>query len=162
VGRREEPQEDRPRARPGRREEAEDKPAPESGPWVPAQIGKAESALFKKKCAECHALTAGSEKLPEVVPTAIPARWLPHSRFDHGAHRPVACTECHGGALKSTETRDVLLPSKTTCRECHRDAGGARAGCVECHLYHDKTKARDLNGPLTIRQLTGRDVPGGR
>jgi len=24
-----------------------------------------------------------------------PSEWLPHSVFDHGAHRPLTCTECH-------------------------------------------------------------------
>jgi hypothetical protein len=162
VGRPAEPEDDRPRGRAGRREEAEDKPAPAAGQWVPMKIVKAESELFENKCVKCHFPAEKPQKLAEFKPTAIPVRWLPHSRFDHGAHRPLACTQCHGAALKSRETTDVLLPKKAICRECHRDAGGARSGCVECHLYHDKTKARDQNGPLTIRQLTGGSVPGGR
>jgi predicted CXXCH cytochrome family protein len=87
-----------------------------------------------------------------VVPPRIPARWLPHSRFDHGAHRPVACTECHAAAT-STETRDVLLPRVETCRECHLPEGGARSGCVECHRYHDKSQERDPSGPFKVQQL---------
>jgi hypothetical protein len=94
------------------------------------------------------------EKLPAVAATRIPGRWLPHSRFDHRAHRSLACAECHK-ATDSTKTEDVLLPSVAACRECHRDHGGARSSCVECHLYHDKTKERDADGPLTIRQLAG-------
>ena len=92
------------------------------------------------------------ETLPAVVAPRIPPRWLPHGRFDHRAHRPLACSECHK-APESTRTADVLLPSITICRECHRDSGGARAACVECHRYHDKTKERDADGPLTIRRL---------
>jgi hypothetical protein len=42
------------------------------------------------------------------------------------------------------------------CRECHQPRGGARTGCVECHLYHDKTKERDPNGPLTVNQVVKR------
>ncbi len=94
------------------------------------------------------------EKLPVVAPTHIPARWLPHSRFNHRAHRELTCTECHKAA-DSTKTADVLLPAVATCRECHRDTGGARTTCVECHLYHDKTKERAVDNPLTIRQLAG-------
>lgn len=140
-------------ARPRRRAEAEDKAAPDA--WVPSRVKSAESRLFKT-CAECHTLTApGPDRLPAVEPTAVPIRWLPHSRFDHGAHRPLGCAECHR-ASSSTRTEDVLMPSIATCRECHRDSGGARSGCVECHLYHDKAKARDLNGPLGVREL----VPG--
>lgn len=106
------------------------------------------------------------DKLPAIVKTAIPARWLPHSRFDHRAHRAVACADCHTGALKSAATEDVLLPSIAVCRQCHQDSAGARAACVECHLYHDKTKegltVRDptLQGPLTVRGST-LSVPGG-
>src|SRR5262245_1536359 len=100
------------------------------------------------------------DNLPEVTATGIPSRWLPHSRFDHGAHRPLACTECHPAA-KSTETKDVLLPSIASCRECHRGVAGARSGCVECHLYHDPIRTRDLNGPLTIRQFVTGAAPSG-
>jgi hypothetical protein len=155
LGRRDEPQEEaEPRARlGGRRAEPEEKAAP-------GGFEQAESFLFKNKqgCKLCHTLTA-QEKLPEVAPTAIPVRWLPHSRFDHGAHRPLACTECHK-ATQSTETKDVLLPSIASCRECHGGARKARAGCVECHVYHDRVKTRDLNGPLTIREVvTGAPAP---
>ena len=106
---------------------------------------------------------ARGEKLPAVAATRIPSRWLPHSRFDHRAHRPLACAECHR-ASESTRTADVLLPSVATCRECHREAAGARAVCVECHHYHDKTKERDADGPLTVRRLARggpERVPGG-
>ncbi len=140
----------RPRGRAARREEAQKAPSPEQ--WVRAQMQSAQAVLFKQKCEYCHMLTYRPEKLPEVSPTAIPIRWLPHSRFDHGAHRMLACTECHK-AKQSKETTDVLLPSIATCRDCHRDSGGARSGCVECHLYHDKAKDRDLNGPFTVREL---------
>jgi hypothetical protein len=93
-------------------------------------------------------------RLPAVAATGIPPRWLPHSRFDHRAHRFLACAECHN-APESTRTTDVLMPSVTTCRTCHRDADGARVACVECHGYHDKTRERDADGPLTVRRLTG-------
>jgi predicted CXXCH cytochrome family protein len=97
-------------------------------------------------------MTFAPEKVPDVAPTAIPVRWLPHSVFDHSLHRPVGCVECHK-ASASKETTDVLLPSANVCRECHRPAAGARSGCVECHIYHDKSKDRDLNGPFTIQRL---------
>ena len=95
---------------------------------------------------------ARGEKPPAVAATRIPQRWLPHSRFDHRAHRPLACAECHK-APESTRTADVLLPSVTVCRECHRDSGGARTACVECHRYHDRARERDPDGPLTVRRL---------
>ncbi|MFQ5960392.1 MAG: hypothetical protein ACE5MG_03275 [Candidatus Methylomirabilales bacterium] len=139
------------RRRRGREEEEEAPPSPEQ--WVPLQIQRGEAILFKQKCSFCHTLSYVPDKLPKVAPTAIPIRWLRHSAFNHDAHRMLACTECHN-AGESQETTDVLLPSIATCRDCHHDAGGAHSGCVECHLYHDKTRERDLNGPFTIQELT--------
>ena len=121
--------------------------------WAATQLGGMQKVMFRQKCEFCHILTQPGADLPLVAPTAIPARWLPHSVFDHGAHRSLTCTECHGHATKSTVTADVLLPSVSVCRECHREAGGARAACVECHLYHDKANDRDPDGPFTIRRL---------
>lgn len=126
--------------------------------WAGEQMGANEKLMFKQKCALCHVPTeATKDKIPQqYVETRIPARWLPHSTFDHGAHRPIGCVECHAGAPQSKETTDVLLPQVKVCRDCHRDNGGARAGCVECHVFHDKTKERDPNGPLTVQQLSKR------
>lgn len=121
--------------------------------WTAAQLPGVEKVMFRQKCGFCHMLSQPAAGPPDVSPTAIPARWLPHSVFDHGVHRPLTCTECHGRAVKSTETSDVLLPSASVCRECHGSAGGARTACVACHLYHDKTQERDPDGPLTIRRL---------
>ena len=129
-----------------------EKEPPSPKQWVTSQMQRAEAVLFKQKCEYCHMLTYVPDKLPEAARTAIPTRWLPHSRFNHDAHRMLACTECHK-ARESQETTDVLLPSIATCRECHRDSGGARSRCVECHLYHDKTKERDPSGPFIIREL---------
>ena len=152
----EESSSDRPRGRRGG-DDATPTAKADTGPaaldWVASQLPGIEKVVFKQKCESCHVpdeSTAGA--VPTYKRTAIPVRWLPHSVFDHGAHRTVTCTECHKAAA-SKETTDVLLPSATVCRECHRPAGGARAGCVECHLYHDKAKDRDLNGPFTIPHM---------
>jgi len=142
--------EEAPRGRPGRGGEAA-APAPTS--WVGTQVEGTEPGLFKQRCEYCHTVTrGGAGTVPEVAPTSIPLRWLPHARFDHGIHRPVACAECHKAAT-STETKDVLLPTVGTCRECHQQKVGARTDCVECHRYHDKTKERDPDGPFKIREL---------
>jgi len=137
---------------------AEDRPAETRAPagpgvqWVAEQLQGAERLMYKQKCEFCHVMTGQPGSLPRTEPTAIPVRWLPHSVFDHGAHRPVACAECHPAAT-STETTDVLLPSVTVCRDCHHERGGARPRCVECHLYHDKSRERPLDGPFTVPQL---------
>ena len=150
-----EPAADRPRGMPGgRAQEAEAPGRPSAAPSGSADFQwlNAESFVFKQRCELCHVMTFATGQLPEIAPTAIPVRWLRHSVFDHGVHRPVACTECHKAAT-SKETTEVLLPSVSVCRECHRSAGGARVGCVECHLHHDKSKERDLNGPFTVERL---------
>jgi hypothetical protein len=145
------PASDTPRGRRGRAaEEAAAPAAPAS--WASTQFGTIEPGIFKQRCEYCHTVTREGGGPAEVVPPRIPARWLPHSRFDHGAHRPVACTECHAAGT-STETRDVLLPKVETCRECHTPRAGARSGCVECHRYHDKSQERDPSGPFKVQQL---------
>lgn len=136
-------------------------PPAKSLEWARARVSATEKLVFKQRCAKCHIMVDAGSALPGVRPTAMPTRWLPHSVFDHEVHRPMACTECHK-ATGSTETLDVLLPSISVCRECHRDSGGARATCVECHLYHDRARERDLNGPHTIRQFLSGGRPASR
>lgn len=157
------PPADTPRGGRLRRGEDEPAPAPATGggggaltAWVSQQLTGADKKLFGTKedgCEKCHVLNrvAGSA-VPEVLTPAIPARWLPHSKFDHAPHRPVACVECHKAAV-STDTKDVLLPTMSTCRDCHRSTRGARTGCVECHRYHDKNQERDANGPFKVPAL---------
>jgi Doubled CXXCH motif (Paired_CXXCH_1) len=158
--------EDTPRPRGGRRSEETAAPAAatvapaKALDWARGRVATAEKLVFKQRCGKCHIMVDAGAALPAVRPTAMPTRWLPHGEFDHTVHRPIACTECHA-ATGSTETADVLLPSIAGCRQCHRDAGGARATCVECHLYHDHARERDFNGPHTVRQFLsgGRSTP---
>ena len=93
-------------------------------------------------------------KLPVIPRPEIPARWLRHSIFDHATHRILSCAECHEGALRSRQTYDVLLPGVAVCRTCHFP-GGARARCVDCHLYHDRDHQRDFDGRKSIADLAG-------
>ena len=127
-----------------------------SAAWALQQLSGGEKKLFGTKedgCEKCHVLKrVDGSTVPEVLTPAIPARWLPHSKFDHSPHRPLACGECHK-ASASSETKDVLMPAVTTCRDCHQPKGGARSGCVECHRYHDKSKERDADGPFKVPQL---------
>jgi len=127
-----------------------------SAAWVSQQLSGADKKFFGTKedgCEKCHVFDrAAGTPVPEVIPPKIPARWLPHSKFDHGPHRPVGCAECHKAAA-SSETKDVLIPAVTACRDCHQPRGGARSGCVECHRYHDKSKERDADGPFKVPAL---------
>jgi hypothetical protein len=145
--------------------EEEAKPAAPSAPAAPAAGGapsgggggaaaaaKVKELLADKRqgCPFCHTVQPGAtpEALPTIVPPKIPVRWQQHATFDHRAHRPLACAACHEKALQSEDTADILLPKLQACRECHREGGGARAGCVECHLYHDRAKERSSDGPF--------------
>jgi hypothetical protein len=114
--------------------------------WVNQQLQRAEHAVFgheaKGGCRFCHTVTHENAQW-QIVPPAVPDRWLLHSRFDHQRHRTVSsCEHCHTVSA-STSTVDILLPKIEVCQACHRPAdgrggGGARTDCVECHDYHGR------------------------
>lgn len=134
--------------------------------WVQRRTQAAERLLWTKTCAECHdfAPAANASALsfdsaqgrPKEIPTAMPAVWMPHARFDHRAHQLATCTSCHA-AQTSRDTADVLLPSIATCRRCHSSTDSATATesrCFECHQYHDWTKAAPIrNGAFDLKAL---------
>ena len=121
--------------------------------WTGARTAMAEQLLWSKTCAECHILQGQTDTLPRVVPTNIPAAWMPHARFDHRAHQLTGCASCHA-AQASRDTSDVLMPSIATCQQCHRSQVGAESRCFECHEYHDWTKAKPSKPGFTLRQVT--------
>lgn len=127
--------------------------------WIDRQLAHAENVLFDKSggCRYCHEVKepSGARRLPQYALSGIPKRWLPHSRFRHAGHRMMQCLDCHGQAVASAETRDVLLPAMQTCQQCHAPGAGARTHCVECHSYHDHPRDRDPNGPFTIEEILG-------
>jgi hypothetical protein len=103
--------------------------------------GANQSVQFKG--ADSNTLVSESRTLfPTVEKTAIPERWLPFSTFDHKAHSILTCVACHETAPHSKETKDVLLPTIGSCRNCHFEPGGARTQCLTCHVYHDKSQAQ--------------------
>jgi hypothetical protein len=98
--------------------------------------------------------SALANSLPKVAPGKLTLQWLPHSRFDHDAHRGFSCTGCHQNALKSTETSDILIPGITTCQACHAPgAGYAESRCFECHTYHDWAKRKEVKPTFTLPAL---------
>jgi len=126
------------------------------GEWVRRRLAEAERLLWNKTCKECHTLRFPAGRPPEVVPPAIPVRWLPRADFSHTSHRFLVCTACHAGATGSKETADVLLPSIETCRQCHQP-GRAEARCFQCHDYHDWSQRRPTKGRYTLPELRGGD-----
>jgi hypothetical protein len=123
--------------------------------WVAERVGESEELLWRKTCKQCHGLTIPSDgSLPTVAKSSITARWMPHADFNHERHQLLQCTECHGAALTSHETADILLPGIKTCERCHNSsADGAESRCFECHTYHDWTKQKDVKGKLMLDGL---------
>ena len=98
-------------------------------------------------CAYCHEVKSSPSRVAEVTKPALTERWLVHSRFEHGKHSSIACTQCHA-ATQSHDTADVLLPVKANCVDCHSPRGGAPDSCVTCHTYHKPAGARNSSVAL--------------
>jgi len=151
------------------------------GEMVGERLARAQS-FARATCEKCHDLVerdlpAATSLLPgragrsgtdagwfDVAPTAVPAIWLPKSRFNHQPHRNLPhaldrheCQDCHAAAFPDDTTRPagiagkaldnskVMIAGLGSCTSCHapagRDAegrtvGGVRHDCVECHGYH--------------------------
>jgi hypothetical protein len=127
--------------------------------WVTLRVAESEELLWRKTCAQCHALSfAPNATLPTVAKSNITQRWFPHAVFNHDTHKLLKCVECHAGAPKSQETSDVLLPGIQTCEKCHR--GGREAvesRCFECHIYHDWKQEKVVEGSFLLSALVNRN-----
>lgn len=123
--------------------------------WIAEQTAAAENLLWRKTCAECHALNFSAQNsLPAIAPSRITLRWLPNSFFSHDAHRMVSCDSCHSGISSSRLTSDVNLPSVRTCQQCHAQrVSAAPAGCYECHAYHDWSHEKVYPGKFSLPEL---------
>ena len=87
-------------------------------------------------CAYCHEVKpTGDEAAPAITHPVQMERWLAHGRFDHSKHLNITCARCHD-AEHSRDTADVILPSRTTCVECHSPKGGVANDCSTCHSFH--------------------------
>jgi hypothetical protein len=120
--------------------------------WVMLRVAESEELLYRKTCAQCHALQlVANAPWPIVVKSNITQRWFQHAVFNHDTHKLLRCVECHSGALTSQETADVLLPGIQTCEKCHhggREAAESR--CFECHTYHDWKQEKSVKGSFTL------------
>jgi hypothetical protein len=129
-------------------------PARDAAEWIARRVSDSETLFWRKSCVECHVLNMTQAALPVVQEAAIASRWMNNALFDHRSHQMLNCLECHGRAARSDKTSDVLLPGIDTCRSCHRaSADSASAACYECHLYHDRTKMKFINGTMKISEL---------
>jgi hypothetical protein len=83
-------------------------------------IERANSGQFLPACVKCHTVK-DAKPVPAIEKTNIPDGWLTRGPFKHAAHLHMQCQDCHGGAEKSKETTDILLPAQKSCAECHRE-----------------------------------------
>jgi hypothetical protein len=120
--------------------------------FFPTEKQMDKSCLFCHKTADESNTKDAVTGLPKILDPKIPEIWLPRSVFGHEAHRVVNCAECHVGVEQSTKVSDLMIPGVESCKTCHKVEGGARSGCVECHVYHDKKGAGRISN-LTIDQL---------
>ncbi|MEK6373043.1 MAG: FHA domain-containing protein [Acidobacteriota bacterium] len=97
--------------------------------------------VIKAKCQLCHVIRPAGNRLA-VTPPVLQTRWLGHMPFDHGGkHTSVRCENCHEGARQSTNTQDVMMPSRKDCVACHGAGGKSATTCVTCHRYHERSKS---------------------
>jgi len=119
--------------------------------WTTMHTQDADLLLWKKTCAECHTPSLKGTDLPEIPRANLTARWLTHASFDHGAHQMLTCTACHSQAPESQKTSDVLLPKIAVCQQCHHAGSqAADSRCSECHLYHDPTMKKPIEGKYSL------------
>jgi len=133
--------------------------------WIAERTADAEQLLWRKTCIQCHALSASGTPvvaavavapsvLPVVAPANTTAKWMPHAKFDHQAHSGFTCVSCHGRALTSTQTTDVLMPGIATCQTCHAPGPDhAESRCYECHTYHDWAKRKEISPTFNLPAL---------
>jgi hypothetical protein len=124
--------------------------------WVTERTAEAEGLLWRKTCKQCHTLSFGvrADGLANIAEAQTTARWMPHAKFDHGAHTGFTCVSCHEKALTSTESSDVLLPGIATCQTCHAPGPDhAESRCFECHTYHDWSKRKEVTPRFTLPAL---------
>jgi hypothetical protein len=92
--------------------------------------------------------------LPQIASSNTTARWMPHAKFDHDAHRGFTCESCHEKALTSKDSFDVLLPGIATCQKCHAPGPShAESRCFECHTYHDWSRRKEVTPKFTLPSL---------
>jgi hypothetical protein len=145
--------------------------------WVVERTTEAEELLARKTCKQCHTfvpveknsrrkieissaqpgatgISSVQAELPDIAPANITLQWMPHAKFDHGAHTGFTCVSCHEKALTSTESSDVLLPGIATCQTCHAPGPDhAESRCFECHTYHDWSKRKEVKPTFTLPAL---------
>jgi hypothetical protein len=126
--------------------------------WVGEWTAEDEALLWRKTCKQCHTvLSSEGDVLPKIAPSNFTSRYMPHANFDHSQHGLLDCASCHGAALTSQQSSDVLLPGIATCRACHHSgAEAAESRCFECHTYHDPAQRKFTHANFSVAELRGK------
>lgn len=135
-----------------------------AGAWVQARVVADEKKLVEETCARCHTLQGGANlATATVVPTHVITRVFTKASFDHAAHQGLTCASCHANAATSKVSSDILLPGIAVCQQCHA-SGSTKAGanCSVCHVYHDWSKEKPVDGKFGIQQVTRLLPPASR
>jgi hypothetical protein len=126
--------------------------------WVAKVVSESESFLFDRKCIYCHEYQSRQGVYPVVAKvdpvvgryvagSTTGEPWLLRGEFSHRSHRALECTSCHKQAVDSARTSDVLIPKLASCTDCHGDSGTPIDNCSQCHLYHNKSKEKQIRSP---------------
>jgi hypothetical protein len=111
-------------------------------------------------CGECHTPTTRNGK-PDVMPVHLRDGYLMNGWFDHKEHEQEECSTCHA-ADGSKTSADLLLPTISTCRDCHlgEDAKEAEvpSSCAMCHSYHPKAATKPAGLPGDEKRPTKDEV----
>lgn len=117
-----------------------------AGEWVQQRGARARDYLTRA-CSYCHGDAQhvdGSDGTVLAWRRAnMQMRWMARSTFDHAPHLMVQCASCHDAAT-SRDTADVLMPGVQTCATCHAPGKGTSSGCIQCHGYHDWSRAQPV------------------
>jgi predicted CXXCH cytochrome family protein len=118
--------------------------------WADTESLKmARELLEKRVCVDCHdvsrVLGASGFEQWQVAPVRLTQNWMPRARFNHAAHITQPCISCHTEAERSKQSRDILMPRISKCRECHGDSNDTSklsSDCVMCHHFHLPNRGR--------------------
>jgi hypothetical protein len=125
---------------------------------VTKQVNDTAHILFTKTgCALCHTVSEKASSVAQglmsydIQKGAIPESWYKKASFSHDKHSHLDCVSCHKDVQNSKQSRDVLMPEKKDCLECHAQAP-ALSACSTCHNFHDSNYLNLMKLPHTLKE----------
>ena len=125
--------------------------------WVDLRVAESEELLWRKTCAQCHALRFGANAtLPTVAKSNIP-------KDGSSTQFSITTLTNSSNASNATLTRRKARKHPTYC--CRGSnlrkvpSGGREAAesrCFECHTYHDWKNEKPVKGTFTFFRISDR------